>query len=197
MEERSCFGITQEESRWPCLGGETDGVVPLKAQHQPTTRPTHPSTPSTSPDPKLIHSLNYSCATQKSDKGHFEVQVREMVVACGIQRLHNYRRFFSSSCTCVHVSWYGLLDLESQKLFPVAKPKPHFTQRDFFFLSLPQCTSLPPGTSSLHCKFFFKIWQSCRSIKLKQSCRVPTACDKKVSRGWKLMCLHLFTLAGV
>lgn len=58
MEERSCFGITQEESRWPCRGGEADGVVPLKAQHQPTTPP----------DPTLTHALNYACAPQNPTK---------------------------------------------------------------------------------------------------------------------------------
>lgn len=44
--------------RWPCLGGETDGVVPLKAQNQPATRPPPPSTPPTPTPPHtrwIIH----------------------------------------------------------------------------------------------------------------------------------------------
>lgn len=105
MEERSCFGITQEESRWPCLGGETDGVVPLKAQHQPTTRPTHPSTPSTPPDPTLIHSLNYSCAMQNPTKDSLRCRYRRWwwhVVYGGCIITDGF--FFPSSCKCVHVS---------------------------------------------------------------------------------------------
>lgn len=105
MEERSCFGITQEESRWPCLGGETDGVVPLKAQHQPTTRPTHPSTPSTPPDPTLIHSLNYSCTMQNPTKDSLRCRYRRWwwhVVYGGCIITDGF--FFPSSCKCVHVS---------------------------------------------------------------------------------------------
>lgn len=77
--EQASLASPKRSPRWPCLGGETDGAVPLKAhQHQLTTRPTPPSTP---PPSTATHTLNYSCAPAKSDKGPFEVQVRRMTVA--------------------------------------------------------------------------------------------------------------------
>lgn len=102
MEGRSCFGMAQEESRWPCLGrGGTDGVVPLKAQHQPTTlRP--PRTPT------LIHTLNYSCTTQNLTKDILRCRYGWWwwwwwhVVWGGCAIIDG--GFFCFSCTCVHVS---------------------------------------------------------------------------------------------
>lgn len=70
MEGRSCFGITQEESRWPCLGGWEQMVWSHLKHHHHTHHPGpyHPSTPSTHPEPTLIHTLNYSCTTQNPTK---------------------------------------------------------------------------------------------------------------------------------
>lgn len=76
--ERAALASPKRSPRWPCLGGETDGAVPLKAQHQPTTRPTPPSTRH-QPHPHTYAEL-FMCPA-KSDKGPFEVQVRRMMVA--------------------------------------------------------------------------------------------------------------------
>lgn len=49
--ERAALASPKRSPHWSWLGGETDGVVPLKAQNQPTPLPT---TPSTCP-PKPLH----------------------------------------------------------------------------------------------------------------------------------------------
>lgn len=74
--EQATLASTKRSPRWPCLGGETDGAVPLKALHQPATLPT-PS--STAPYPHTYGEL-FMCPA-KSDKRPFEVQVRRMMLA--------------------------------------------------------------------------------------------------------------------
>lgn len=121
-EGRSCFGIAQEESRWPCLGGETDGVVPLKARHQPTARPTHPSAPCTPPDPTLIHTLNYSCAAQNPTKDMLKCRYGRWCWHVVWRLLNHQWDFFFPPCA--HACGLRCLDLESQQLFPVESNQP-------------------------------------------------------------------------
>lgn len=83
--ERTTLASPKRSPRCPCLGVETDGVVPLKAQHQPTTRPTPPF--NSPPTPTFKHMLNYSCscAPQNLTKDLLRCRYRQMMVAFSME----------------------------------------------------------------------------------------------------------------
>lgn len=102
--ERAALASPKRSPRWPCLGGETDGVVPLKAQYQPTTRPTPPSTR----PPTLTHMLNYSCAPQNPTKDLLRCRYAGWWWHL-VWRLHNYWQGFFPPFMQMWVFWDGLV----------------------------------------------------------------------------------------